>query len=155
CTGPSAPIPVPRRCEATTLQSIRSKLIAFAILATLVPSVALGVLSFWRYQSVVSDNVSHELRALTADASAELKLWYRERIGELRTLSTAYTLSDGLSQGAEPRPIAVRVGARELAQYLRSVQGRLGSIVELTLSGDDGQVVASSASTPVAVTLPD
>ena len=46
------------------LRSIKSKLVAFALLATLVPSVGLGLLSFWRYQAVLDDNVSHELRTL-------------------------------------------------------------------------------------------
>jgi hypothetical protein len=98
--------------DARTLQSIKSKLIAFALLATLVPSVGLGLLSFWGYQAVLNDNVSHELHMLAADASSELKVWFRERINELRTLSTAYTLSDGLSSETEQRPGSTRVGAR-------------------------------------------
>ena len=50
--------------DSRTLQSIKSKLIAFALLATLVPSVGLGLLSFWGYQAVLNDNVSHELHML-------------------------------------------------------------------------------------------
>ncbi len=136
------------------MRSIRNKLVAFALLATLVPSVGLGLLSFWRYQAVLDDNVSHELRTLAADASGELKSWFRERVHELRTLSTAYTLSDGLSAGTEPKPGAARVGPRELELYLRSVQGKLGAILELTLSDASGQAVASSAPAPAPVALP-
>ena len=137
-----------------TVQSIKSKLIAFALLATLVPSVGLGLLSFWGYQTVLNDNVSHELHVLATDASGELKVWFRERVNELRTLSTAYTLSDGLSAGTEPRARAIPVGTHELELYLRSVQGKLDSILELTLSDASGRTVASSAPAPSAITLP-
>ena len=137
-----------------TVHSIKSKLIAFALLATLVPSVGLGLLSFWGYQAVLNDNVSHELHMLAADASGELKVWFRERVSELRTLSTAYTLSDGLSAAPEPRPGATRVGRRELEVYLRSVQGKLDSILELTLFDATGRVVASSAPAPAPIAVP-
>ncbi|MET0919228.1 MAG: hypothetical protein ABWY07_12500, partial [Burkholderiales bacterium] len=50
--------------DPRTVHSIKSKLIAFALLATLVPSVGLGLLSFWGYQAVLNDNVSHELHML-------------------------------------------------------------------------------------------
>ncbi|MEO6065707.1 MAG: GGDEF domain-containing protein [Lysobacterales bacterium] len=136
------------------MHSIKSKLVAFALLATLVPSVGLGLLSFWGYQTVLNDNVSHELRMLAADASGELKLWLRERVNELRTISAANTLSDGLSAGTEPRSGATRAGTRELELYLRSVQGKLDSILELTLSDAAGQLVASSAPTPAPIALP-
>ena len=137
-----------------TLRSIKNKLVAFALLATLVPSVGLGLLSFWRYQAVLNDNVSHELRTRAIDASGELRSWFRERVHELRTLSTAYTLSDGLSSGTEPRPGAANVGPRELQLYLRSVQGKLESILELTVSDAAGQTIASSAPTPASFALP-
>jgi diguanylate cyclase (GGDEF)-like protein len=127
---------------------------AFALLATLVPSVGLGLLSFWRYQAVLNDNVSHELRTLATDAGAEVRSWFGERVHELRTLSTAYTLSDGLSAAMERRPGAARVGPRELELYLRSVQGKLESILELTLSDAAGQPIASSAPTPAPIALP-
>ena len=137
-----------------TVHSIKSKLIAFALLATLVPSVGLGLLSFCGYQAVLNDNVGHELHILTADASGELKAWFRERVNELRTLSTAYTLSDGLSAATEPRPGVTRVGRPELEIYLRSVQGKLDSILELTLSDATGRAVASSATAPVPIAVP-
>ncbi|MEO8992390.1 MAG: diguanylate cyclase, partial [Nitrosospira sp.] len=42
-----------------------------------------------------------------------------------------------------------------LAHYLRSVQAKLDTILELTVVDATGKIVASSAETPVAVTLPD
>ncbi len=61
------------------MKSIKSKVLTFAVLATLIPSIGLGLLSFWRYQVVIRDNVSHELRMLASDTSGELTMWLRER----------------------------------------------------------------------------
>jgi len=136
------------------LKSIKSKILTFAILATLIPSMGLGLLSFWRYQVVLNDNVSHELRTLASDTSGELTVWLRERVNEVRALSTAYTLIDGLTAGTELPSGSARIGARELELYLRSVQKKLDPLLELTLSDAAGQVVASSAPTPAPIVLP-
>jgi diguanylate cyclase (GGDEF)-like protein len=136
------------------LKSIKSKLLTFAVLATLIPSLGLGLLSFWRYQVLIGDNVTHELRTLASDASGELTVWFRERVGEVRALSAAYTLIDGLTDVAAPRPGTIRIGAPELELYLRSVQGKLGPLLELTVSDASGRPIASSAAAPAPVVLP-
>jgi diguanylate cyclase (GGDEF)-like protein len=136
------------------LKSIKSKILTFAILATLIPSLGLGLLSFWRYQVVISDNVNHELRTLARDTGGELTMWLRERVNEVRALSTANLLIDGLTAETVPRSGPARIGARELERYLRLVQERLDPLLELTLSDATGRMVASSAPTPVPVALP-
>ena len=135
------------------MKSIRSNILAFAILATLVPSVGLGLMSFVGYQDVINRNVDYELRALAKDASSELTLWVRDRVHDLRTLSTAATLVEGLNGGA-PRAGSARIGEAELALYLRSVQKNLDPLLELTLRDTAGRAVASSAQAASAVELP-
>lgn len=131
------------------MKSIRHNLIAFALLATLLPSLALGLVSFLRYQQMSNDEARHELRALAKEANDEVTFWRRERAHELRTLSSAYTLIDGLG-GAAPRPGATAIGAEELALYLRSVARKLDVVLELTVLDADGQPLASSVAVPTA-----
>jgi diguanylate cyclase (GGDEF)-like protein len=135
------------------VRSIKSNILAFAVLATLIPSIGLGIMFFVGYEDLVKRNVTYELRSQAKDAATELTLWVRERAHDVRTLSTAYTLIDGLG-GGTPRPGAVRIGASELALYLQSVQKKLEPILELTVRDASGQVIASSASEPALVTLP-
>jgi hypothetical protein len=78
------------------LKSIKNKILAFAVLATLIPSIGLGLLSFWRYQNLIGDNATLELRTAAGHTSNELALWLRERVNEVRALSTANTIIDGL-----------------------------------------------------------
>jgi diguanylate cyclase (GGDEF)-like protein len=136
------------------MKSINSRILTFAVLATLIPSIGLGVLSFWRHQVVISDNVGHELRTLAADSSSELTMWLRERVNEVRTLSTAYVLIDGLTPGIAPVSGATRIGPREVKLYLRSVQTKLEPLLELTLSDAAGRMVASSSATPSPIVVP-
>jgi diguanylate cyclase (GGDEF)-like protein len=135
------------------VKSIRSNILAFAILATLVPSVGLGLMSFVGYQDVINRNVDYELRALAKDAAGEFAQWIRERAYDLRTLSTASTLVEGIGGGA-PRAGAGRIGEPELTLYLRSVQQKLDPMLELTLRDTSGRVVASSAASPSPSELP-
>jgi len=139
---------------APNLKSIKSRLLTFAVLATLIPSVGLGLLSFWRYQVLIGDNVTHELRALATDASGEATLWFRDRVGEVRALSAAYTLIDVLAPVAAPRPGTPRIGAPELGLYLRSVQSKLDPLLELTVADASGRTIASSAAAPAPFVLP-
>src|SRR5438067_1194728 len=96
------------------LKSIKSKILTFALLATFIPSMGLGLLSFWRYQAVINDDVSHELRTLAKDTSGDLTIWLRERVNDVRALSTSYVLIDGLTPGTVSQPGRATIGAREL-----------------------------------------
>jgi diguanylate cyclase (GGDEF)-like protein len=130
-------------------KSIKSKILAFAVLATLVPSVGLGLLTYWRYQALVSGNVAVELRVLSNYVRSELALWLTDRVDDVRALSNASTIREGLAAAAKgpraPQPIEA---------YLRSVQEKLDSNLELTVLDADGRLVASTAASPAPITLP-
>ncbi len=136
------------------MKSINSRILTFAVLATLIPSTGLGLMSFWRHQAVIRDSVSHELRSLAADSSGELTLWLRERVNEVRTLATTYILTDGLSGETAVASGLTRIGPAQIKLYLRSVQNKLEPLLELTLSDAAGRVVASSSPTPPVIALP-
>ena len=136
------------------LKTIKRRILAFAILATLIPATGLGLISFWRYQSLISENVAHELRVLVDYTGNEVELWLKERVNEVRSLSTSNTIIDALSAVTRPRPGAGAIGAYELGMYLRSVQKKLDSLLELTVADVAGHVVASSASNPTPIVLP-
>jgi diguanylate cyclase (GGDEF)-like protein len=137
------------------LRNIKNKILAFAILVTLIPSIGLGLLAFWRYQNLISDNAALELRTLADQTSNELALWLRERVSEVRALSTSNAIIDGLSAPAAPAAAKPHIGPREMELYLRSVQKRLDTMLELTVTDATGHVVASSVATPAPIRLPD
>lgn len=141
------------------LKSIRSKIMVFAILATLIPSLGLGLLSFRQNEAQIGDNVTRELRALTSYANREIELWIDKRIHEVYVSSTSSAVIDGLSAVVRPqastRANMTAKHLQALAHYLRSVQEKLDTIRELTIVNAAGQVVASSMQAAATVILPD
>ena len=136
------------------LNSIKSKILVFATLATLIPSLGLGLLSFWQNEALIGDNVGRELRALARYTSRELELWINERVHDVRVLSTSNLVIDGLTNVVTPRAGKNGTSPQALALYLRTVEQKLDLMLELTVVDVSGQVVASSAAAPAAVTLP-
>jgi diguanylate cyclase (GGDEF)-like protein len=141
------------------LKSIKSKIMIFAILSTLIPSLGLGLLSFRQNEAQIGENVTRELRALTSEASRDMELWIDRRVHEVHVTSTSSAVIDGLAAIVRPQASARANTAgkhpQALTHYLRSVQEKLDTIRELTVVNTAGQVVASSTQTATAVKLPD
>lgn len=131
------------------MKSIKNKIIAFAVIATLIPSLALGLLSFRQNEELVSHNVTRELRALARNVSRELDLWVNENDQAIRAISVSSLIINSLS--AMQHYTAANDAEKTeqvLAHFLRSVQAKLGSILELTVADATGRVIASSVSDP-------
>lgn len=135
------------------MNSIKHKILTFALLASLIPTIGLGALLFRQYEADIDERVRQELHNAAQDVRTELTLWLRERVSDVRALSTAYVLVDGLKP-AEATTARFAVGPDEIEHYLRSVQKRVEPVLELTVSAPDGAIVASSAREPALPLLP-
>jgi len=135
------------------LRSIKSKIIVFAILATLIPSLGLGLLSFQQNETMISDNVTRELRTLAKHASRELDLWVNEHFYAARALSTSNIIVNELSVTSSSVTSDDQETYQALAHYLRSVHERLDTMLELTVLDAEGEIVASSAIVPSVTTF--
>lgn len=127
------------------MKSIKSKIIVFSILATLIPSAGLGILSFQQNEVMINENVTRELRALANHASRELDLWTKDQIYIARELSTSKILIDSLSNINQAytnnRQI---VQPKILEHYLISVHKKLETVLELTVADTEGEIIAST-----------
>lgn len=139
----------------SSLQSIKSRILIFTVMATLIPSVGLGLFSFRQNEALIADNVTHQLRTLASDANRELRRWIAERMQGVRALAGSDAVLDGLSHRAAPRSDSAAENAQVLTHYLSSVQEKLGPLLELTVLDPAGRVIASSAPAPAPVMLPE
>ncbi|HEY6044146.1 MAG TPA: diguanylate cyclase [Nitrosospira sp.] len=137
------------------LKSIKSKIMVFAVLATLIPSLGLGLLSFRQNEAQISENVTRQLRALTSYANREIELWMDKRIHEAHVAAASGAVIDGLSAINRPQANMPEKNMRALAHYLHSVKEKLDTILELTVVDPAGKTVASSAQLPTKVSLPN
>ena len=77
--------------------NIRNRILVFAILVTLVPSLGLGWLYFSQAEKAVRESARQELGTTAAHVERELQLWLKERFYEIRVFSSSYLLSGALS----------------------------------------------------------
>ncbi|MFZ1852027.1 MAG: diguanylate cyclase [Nitrosomonas sp.] len=125
------------------MKSIRNKIILFSILATLIPSIGLGVLSFQQNETMIKESLMRELRALTNYADRELELWIKEQIYTVRELSHSKILTDGISllTGSSSKNVITR--QKNLVEnYFKSVSNRLDTVLELIAIDTNGQILA-------------
>jgi diguanylate cyclase (GGDEF)-like protein len=139
------------------LHTIKTQIIAFALLATLIPSLTTGWISYVHNRRFLDEKISQELRNLTSHAAWELDLWLKERLYELRVFSTSYVVSENLERlsapGGQRRVNTTK--QRRLGDYLKSVRERFVDYEELVALEPGGQVVASSAERAGPLSLPE
>src|SRR5207244_12754420 len=91
---------VARLLRALRLDSIRSQLLVFALLATLIPSFTTAWISYQQNKRSLTENVTRELQSVSAQSAREMDLWIKERLYELRVFASSYEVSENLDRMA-------------------------------------------------------
>jgi diguanylate cyclase (GGDEF)-like protein len=140
-----------RLLRTLRLDTIRGRLLVFALLATLIPSFTTSWISYLQNRRSLTAKITGELQSVSAQTARELDLWIKERLYELRVFASSYEVSENVDR--IPRAGGARAHGR-LTDYLRSVRERFTDYQELQVVSPDGQEVASTAPRPTAVHLP-
>jgi diguanylate cyclase (GGDEF)-like protein len=138
------------------MDSIKTKLLVFALLATLLPSLALGWRSYTLNQAFVTEKIAGDLRTNTGQTAREIDLWLKERLYEMRVFSSSYEVTENLQKLEGGRRTAARPAEprRRLAQFLGSVRAKFSDYDELLVVNPSGTVLVSTAERPGALPLP-
>ena len=137
--------------RALRLDSIRSKMVVFALFATLIPSFTTAWISYLQNKRSITEKITGELQSVSVQTAREMDLWVKERLYELRVFASSYEVSENLDR--IPRAGGARAHER-LTGYLRSVRERFADYQELLVVNPEGAEVASTAPGPTAVVLP-
>ncbi len=137
------------------LSSIKSRILAFALLATLIPALTLGWLSYRLAKRSLADKVSEAVRDASQHVARELDLWLKERLYEIKVFANSYVVLEGLERSGTDPTRTDQEALRHLTDYLRFVQTKFPEYQELLIVGPDGRVVATSLDRASAVSLPD
>lgn len=132
---------ISRWLRALHLDSIRSKILAFAVLATLIPSLSTTWVSYVANRRSLTAKISQVLRDVSTQAAGELEFWLKERLYDLRVFGSSYEVSETLARLPQPHggPALGR-----LSHYLNSVGERFTDYEELLVVDPQGRVVATS-----------
>ena len=133
------------------LDTVRSKILAFALLVTLVPSGLTAWISYTQNRRALEEKISQELLSASAQTAREMDVWLKERLYDLRVFASSYEVSENLA--GKPRGSSARTRTR-LSDYLNSVRERFTDYEELIVVDPAGRMVASSASRPRPLRLP-
>ena len=130
---------IARRLRALHLDTIRNQVLVFAVVATLVPALAVTVASHRQSRPSIGDQVAPELRGASAGAAWEIDQWLSDRLRDLRVAATAYAVAENL---ARMQGSAAAVG--RLREYLNSVRERCPDCDALLVLDARGRFVTSS-----------
>ena len=131
---------IARRLRAVHLDTIRNQMLVFAVVATLVPALAVTIVSHRQNRPPsIGDQVAPELRGASADAAWDIDQWLSDRLRDLRVAATAYAVAENL---ARTQGSAEAVG--RLRDYLNSVRERCPDCEGLLVLDARGRFVTGS-----------
>jgi len=139
-----------------TLDSIRSKMLMFAVLATLLPSLTTVYISYIENKRALTAKASEELLGVSAQAVREVDLWTKEQRYDLRVFASSYEVTENMERLplVNGEPLHSGIYFKRLTDYLNSVRDRFPDYAELLVLDHHGHVVATSASQLRALPLP-
>ncbi|HET6278502.1 MAG TPA: hypothetical protein VFG08_06945 [Candidatus Polarisedimenticolia bacterium] len=144
-----------RLLDGIGLRSIKSKITIFALLATLIPSVTMGWLSYHNNRRAIDETILRELANLTSHAAREFGLWLRDRRYEAKVFSSSYEVSENIVELNRPdlSDQERTVAKRRIEDYLRSVGDKFVDYAELVVIDARGELLASSSERPGTLVL--
>jgi diguanylate cyclase (GGDEF)-like protein len=131
------------------LDTVRSRILAFALVVTLVPSGFTAWVSYRQNSRALEEKISQELSSASAQTAREMDVWLKERLYDLRVFASSYEVSENLA-GKKGRSSP----RTRLSDYLNSVRERFSDYEELIVVDAAGRMVASSANGPRVLRLP-
>src|SRR5687767_4271983 len=89
---------ITRRLRGMGSDSIRSKILMFALLATLLPSLATALFSYAENKRSLTAKASGALASASTQTARELDLWIKERRYDLRVFASSYEVTENLER---------------------------------------------------------
>ena len=129
------------------LESIKSKIIVFALLATIIPSLTMGWLSYVKNKQILNEKITQELLNVASQASREFDVWFKEKVYEVKVFTNSYIVPESLERlldskrGTRPD----RKSLTRLRDYLRSLRTKLAVYEELMIVDEQGRMLATSS----------
>lgn len=131
------------------LVSIRSRILALAVLGTVIPSaISLGV-AYSQNRRAREEKIAQELRSQSNQTARAMSVWLKDSFYNLRVFAGSDEVSNNLSRFASSSIIGGRLG-----EYLRSLHVRFTDFEQLIVIDPNGHVLASSAPKAKPIDLP-
>lgn len=140
------------------LDSIRNRIIAFAVVATLIPSGITLAISYQQNRRSLEEKITRDLVTQSEQAARSTSVWLRERLYDLRVFAASGEVENSLGTrpaAAAPNGTPANPTQNRLREYLQSLNERFADFGQLMVLDDNGQVVGTTRPDGSAIKLPD
>jgi diguanylate cyclase (GGDEF)-like protein len=141
---------IARPLRAVRLDSVGTKLLVLAVLATLIPSLV-TLATYRPTQASPTATIAQQLRGASAATARDVAQWLSERLGELRAAASSRVLTENLARVRSGSEGGEALG--RLRDYLGSVRERLTGYEALGVIDARGRVVTSTTGRTSGVQL--
>lgn len=135
------------------LNSVKQRILALTVLATLIPTGTTGWLLYSQNKSALTGKIHEELRSAAVNIAREVDLWLKERVYDLRVFSGSYELSENVEKALRGGGARARF-LRRAQDYLKSVQNKFSDYDDLLVLDATGAVIVASTKRTAPVTFP-
>jgi diguanylate cyclase (GGDEF)-like protein len=125
--------------------SIRAKVFALVILATLLPTFLVGTSSYWTARSTLGEKLSDQLNIKASLAAARISEWLQERRHDAMVFASSSIVVANVERGSEGAPPGESPLIRS---YLEEVRGRYRVYTVLAVLDARRRLVASASALP-------
>ena len=127
--------------------SIRSRILAFAIMATLVPASVTLAISYLQTRRSLEAQITQDLRSASSQTARAMGVWLKERLYDLRVFASSEEVANNL-EGRDG------VNRGRLSNYLKSLGERFPDFDQLAVLDLNGRAIGGSNHNMSAVRLP-
>jgi C4-dicarboxylate-specific signal transduction histidine kinase len=139
------------------LKSIKIRIMAFALAATIIPAITLGSLSYLQNTRFLNEKISQEIRDSASQVSREIDLLVKEKLYDVRVFASSYIVSENMVKilRSDGTTVENLVAMSLIQEYLQVVRAKFADYAELMIIDLDGHLMATSAadSKPPAMPL--
>lgn len=143
------------------LPSVRNRILIFALLVTLLPSIGLGWIYFSQAEKALLESTHREMLGTVGQVRRELDLWFKERYYDIRVFSNSYLLTEGLqnyqTKGSKESEKSLSDDGTQLAQiesYLSLVSSEFNDYSRLLIFDRDAKLLTQSPQRKGSVVFP-
>lgn len=128
------------------LDSIKSRILALAVLGTLLPAIVTLSIAYTQSRRALERRITQALVAESNQTAGAVNVWVKERLYDLRVFATSQEVASNLSRSAS-------VASPRLNEYLRSLHERFTDFEQLLVLDANGRVLATNEGTSHPVHL--
>ena len=125
------------------MDRITNRIVMLTMIATLIPTLATGVISYMQTRRSVTERVKDDLLSVGTLTARELDFWLRSQTYDIGVFGSSFEVSQNLARIHAAGPSAVEARAR-LRGYVSSVATRIEDYTELLVLDETGRLVVSS-----------